>query len=37
MIERAVTEYPTLELWRRTLRNAKTATVNDWGAVCTRR
>src|SRR5437016_534185 len=34
MIERAVTEFPNFEVVATTLRNAKTATVNDWGAVC---
>ena len=34
MIERAVKEFPNLKVVATTLRNAKTATVNDWGAVC---
>jgi 2-dehydro-3-deoxygluconokinase len=34
MIERAVTEFPNLEVVATTLRNARTATINDWGAVC---
>ncbi len=34
MIERAVEEYPNFKLVATTLRNAKTATINDWGAVC---
>ncbi len=34
MIERAVREYPNFKVVATTLRNAKTATVNDWGAVC---
>jgi 2-dehydro-3-deoxygluconokinase len=34
MIERAVTEYPNFSVVATTLRNAKTATINDWGAVC---
>src|SRR5262249_15180812 len=34
MIERAVSEYPDFKVLATTLRNAKTATVNDWGAVC---
>jgi len=34
MIERAVAEFPNLQVVAATLRNAKTATVNDWGAVC---
>jgi 2-dehydro-3-deoxygluconokinase len=34
MIERAVSEYPNFKVVATTLRNAKTATVNDWGAVC---
>src|SRR5918992_1298302 len=33
-IERAVSEYPNFKVVATTLRNAKTATVNDWGAVC---
>ena len=34
MIERVVTAYPNLKAVATTLRNAKTATINDWGAVC---
>ena len=34
MIERAVTEFPNFSVVATTLRNARTATVNDWGAVC---
>lgn len=34
MIERAVTEFPNLKIVATTLRNARTATVNDWGALC---
>jgi len=34
MIERAVTEFPNFQVVATTLRNAKTATINDWGAVC---
>ena len=34
MIERAVREFSNLQVVATTLRNAKTATVNDWGAVC---
>jgi 2-dehydro-3-deoxygluconokinase len=34
MIERAVTEFPNLKVVATTLRNATTATLNDWGAVC---
>jgi 2-dehydro-3-deoxygluconokinase len=34
MIERAVREYPNFKLVGTTLRNARTATINDWGAVC---
>src|SRR6202162_1620124 len=33
MIETVVKEYPTLAVIATTLRNAKTATVNDWGAL----
>jgi 2-dehydro-3-deoxygluconokinase len=33
MIERAVKEFPNFRVVATTLRNAKTATVNDWGAV----
>jgi 2-dehydro-3-deoxygluconokinase len=34
MIRKVVQEFPTLAVIATTLRNAKTATVNDWGAVC---
>lgn len=34
MIERVVSEFPNLKTVATTLRNAKTATFNDWGAVC---
>src|SRR5262245_9803141 len=34
MIERAVREVPNFKVVATTLRNAKSATVNDWGAVC---
>ena len=34
MIERAVTEYPNFKVVGTTLRNAKTASINDWGAIC---
>jgi 2-dehydro-3-deoxygluconokinase len=34
MIERAVKEFPNFQVVATTLRNARTATVNDWGAVC---
>jgi 2-dehydro-3-deoxygluconokinase len=34
MIERVTTEVPNLKLVATTLRNARTATFNDWGAVC---
>jgi 2-dehydro-3-deoxygluconokinase len=34
MIERLAAEYPNLAAVAATLRHAKTATVNDWGAVC---
>lgn len=34
MIETAVREYPNFRVVATTLRNARTATVNDWGAVC---
>jgi 2-dehydro-3-deoxygluconokinase len=34
MIEKAVAAYPNFQVVATTLRNAKTATVNDWGAVC---
>ena len=34
MIERVVAAYPNLRVVATTLRNARTATRNDWGAVC---
>jgi 2-dehydro-3-deoxygluconokinase len=34
MIERATAEFPNFKVVATTLRNAKTATINDWGAVC---
>jgi 2-dehydro-3-deoxygluconokinase len=34
MIERAVGDFSNFKVVATTLRNAKTATVNDWGAVC---
>jgi 2-dehydro-3-deoxygluconokinase len=34
MIERAVAEFGNLKIVATTLRNATTATLNDWGAVC---
>jgi 2-dehydro-3-deoxygluconokinase len=34
MIEQAISDYPNFKIVATTLRNAKTATVNDWGAVC---
>jgi len=34
MIEKVVQEFPGLAVVATTLRHAKTATVNDWGAVC---
>jgi 2-dehydro-3-deoxygluconokinase len=34
MIETVVAKYPNLQVVATTLRHAKTATVNDWGAVC---
>jgi 2-dehydro-3-deoxygluconokinase len=34
MIESVVAEYPNLKIVATTLRHAKTATRNDWGAVC---
>ena len=34
MIERAAAEFPNFGVVATTLRNAKTATLNDWGAVC---
>ena len=34
MIQKAVSEYPNLKVVATTLRVAKTATKNDWGAIC---
>ncbi|HVF88354.1 MAG TPA: sugar kinase [Pyrinomonadaceae bacterium] len=34
MIERAVKDFPNFKVVATTLRNARTATVNDWAAVC---
>ncbi|MGE0131619.1 MAG: PfkB family carbohydrate kinase [Blastocatellales bacterium] len=34
MIERAAGEYPNFKVVATTLRHAKTATINDWGAIC---
>ena len=34
MIERAIREFPNFKVVATTLRNAKTAPINDWGAVC---
>lgn len=34
MIERVIREFPNLKVVATTLRNAKTASLNDWGAVC---
>jgi 2-dehydro-3-deoxygluconokinase len=34
MIERAVKEFPNFAVVATTLREARTATINDWGAVC---
>ena len=34
MIAQAVTAYPNFQVVATTLRNAKTATLNDWGAIC---
>jgi 2-dehydro-3-deoxygluconokinase len=34
MIQRATAEFPNFKVVATTLRNAKTASVNDWGAVC---
>jgi 2-dehydro-3-deoxygluconokinase len=34
MIETVVADYPNFQAVATTLRNAKTASVNDWGAVC---
>jgi 2-dehydro-3-deoxygluconokinase len=34
MFERAINEFPNFKIVATTLRNAKSATINDWGAVC---
>lgn len=34
MIEKAVGHFPNFQVVATTLRNAKTATINDWGAIC---
>lgn len=34
MIRRAVSDFPNFAVAATTLRNAKTASINDWGAVC---
>jgi len=34
MIQRVTSQFPNLKIVATTLRNAKTATVNDWSAVC---
>jgi 2-dehydro-3-deoxygluconokinase len=34
MIERAVREFPNFQIVATTLRHARTATLNDWGAIC---
>lgn len=34
MIDQAVKEYPNFKVTATTLRTVKTATVNDWGAIC---
>jgi len=34
MIERAVREFPNFKITATTLRTVKTATLNDWGAIC---
>jgi 2-dehydro-3-deoxygluconokinase len=34
MIERAVAEFPNFKVIATTLRRARTASVNDWGAIC---
>jgi 2-dehydro-3-deoxygluconokinase len=34
MIERAVQEYPNFKVTATTLRSVKSATINDWGALC---
>ena len=34
MIEKVVAEFPNLKVTATTLRTVKTATINDWGAIC---
>jgi 2-dehydro-3-deoxygluconokinase len=34
MLEKVVREFPNLKVVATTLRHAKTATVNDWSAIC---
>jgi 2-dehydro-3-deoxygluconokinase len=34
MIERAIQKFPNFKVVATTLRNARSATINDWGAVC---
>jgi len=34
MIEKAVKEFPTFKVTATTLRVVKSATINDWGAIC---
>lgn len=34
MLQRAIADYPNFQLTGTTLRGVKTATVNDWGAMC---
>ena len=34
MIERAIRQFPNFKVVATTLRNAKSATINDWGAIC---
>ena len=34
MIETAVAEFPNFKVVATTLRNARTASINDWGAIC---
>ena len=34
MIETGVAEFPNFKVVATTLRNARTATLNDWGAIC---
>ena len=34
MIERATRQFPNFKVVATTLRNAKSATINDWGAIC---